>query len=400
MLEKSFGLFFFLKATKNQKKCEERYIYLRITVDGIAKELSLKRTWDISAKGTKEDALKLNAYMDGLKAQVYSTKSQLTLAGKNITAELLKNYLNGTGETKRNLLDIFGRHNEEILALVGKDYSYRTYQRYRTTYDHTQAFIEWEYQAEDLELKDLNYEFAKNYSFWLKTVKNCNHNSAMKYISTLGTVIKECIKKKWLMADPFSEFSTAQKEVEIIPLYEDELSAIVNKKFSVERLNLVKDIFIFACYTGLAYVDVGNLKRSQIVSKGLDGEKWIITKRQKTETPQRVPLLHPALEIIEKYKDHPKCANKDYVLPILTNQKMNAYLKEIADTCGIDKKLTFHIARHTFATTVTLSNGVPIETVSKMLGHKNIKQTQHYAKIVDLKISADMAALKHKLSIP
>jgi len=126
-------------------------------------------------------------------------------------------------------------------------------------------------------------------------------------------------------------------------------------------------------------------------------KKWIITKRQKTETPQRVPLLRPALEIIEKYKNHPKCVVTGRVLPILTNQKMNAYLKEIADTCGIDKKLTFHIARHTFATTVTLSNGVPLETVSKMLGHKNIKQTQHYAKIVDLKISTDMAALRQKL---
>ena len=404
MLEKSFGLFFFLKAPKNQKS-DERYIYLRITVDGIPKELSLKRMWNSSrwdqetgkAKGNKEDALKLNAYLDVLRANVYSTKGQLMLAGKEITSELLKNYLNGYGEEKRMLLEIFKKHNQQIYELIDKGYSNRTYQRYRTTLDHTTAYIKWKYETNDLELKELNYEFAKDYFFWLRTVKNCNHNSAMKYISTLSTVLKECRKKRWLKEDPFEEFSTAQKDVEIIPLWADELESIENKKFSIDRLNLVKDIFVFCCYTGLAYVDVGNLMRNQIC-EGFDGEKWIMTRRQKTGNPQRVPLLVPALQIIEKYKDHPKCIEKGVALPVLTNQKMNAYLKEIADICGIVRKLTFHIARHTFATTVTLCNGVPLETVSKMMGHKNIKQTQHYAKIADVKISQDMKALNQKYS--
>jgi len=404
MLEKSFGLFFFLKQPKNQKS-DERYIYLRITVDGIAKELSLKRTWDATrwdqgagrAKGTKEDALKLNAYLDLLRAKVYSAKSQLILADKEITAELLKRHATGNDEEKRMLLEVFSKHNDQINALVGKEYSYRTFQRYRTTIDHTTAYIKWKYDKNDLELKELNYEFVKDFSFWLKTVKNCNHNSAMKYISTLGTVLKECIKKKWLREDPFCDFSTAQEEVEIIPLTKEDLIAISSKVFTMARLSNVRDIFLFSCYTGLAYVDVSNLRRTQIVT-GIDGVKWIITKRQKTNSPTRLPLLPVAVEIMDKYKDHPKCRDENYVLPVLTNQKMNAYLKEIADTCGIDKNLTFHIARHTFATTVTLSNGVPIETVSKMLGHKSLKQTQHYAKIIDLKISEDMAALKQKLS--
>jgi site-specific recombinase XerD len=406
MLEKSFGLFFFLKQPKNQKS-DERYIYLRITVDGIVKEVSLKRIWNATrwdqglgkAKGTKEDALKLNAFLDICRANVYNAKSQLMLAEKQITAEALKDALTGKGEVKRKLLEIFTNYNAEIYSLIGKDYAKNTYKRFKTTLDHTQAFISWKYGKPDLEIKELNYEFAKDFSLWLKTIRDCNHNSAMKYISTLGTVIKECMKKKWLKDNPFSELSTAQKEVEIIPLYADELMRIENKKFSIDRLNLVKDIFVFSCYTGLAYVDVNNLRRGQIISNSVDGEKWIITKRQKTETPQRVPLLAPALEIIEKYANHPRCLINGYALPVLTNQKMNAYLKEIADTCGIDKKLTFHIARHTFATTVTLSNGVPIETVSKMLGHKSLKQTQHYAKIVDLKISDDMAALKKKLAV-
>ena len=170
---------------------------------------------------------------------------------------------------------------------------------------------------------------------------------------------------------------------------------MADKAFSTERLNQVRDIFLFCCFTGLAYADVNKLKRNEIV-KGLDGEMWIFTKRKKTDTPCRIPLLPPALGLLNKYSDHPVCCNLGKALPVSTNQKMNAYLKEIAAICGIDKLLTFHIARHTFATTVTLSNGVPIESVSKMLGHTNIKTTQHYAKILDLKVSQDMAALKKK----
>ena len=179
-------------------------------------------------------------------------------------------------------------------------------------------------------------------------------------------------------------------------LTEAELQDMAAKQFPTERLNYVRDIFLFSCFTGLAYADVKKLKRSEI-RIGVDGEKWIFTKRQKTDTPSRIPLLPMAQEITNRYQDYPPCVNADKLLPVLSNQKMNAYLKEIAGTCGINKNLTFHIARHTFATTVTLSNGVPLETVSKMLGHKSLKQTQHYAKILDKKISEDMMVLRNKL---
>ena len=163
------------------------------------------------------------------------------------------------------------------------------------------------------------------------------------------------------------------------------------------RLRQVRDIFIFCCYTGLAYADVKKLTREEITT-GIDGEKWIWTSRQKTDTTTRVPLLPRALAILDRYKEDPQCLNKGRLLPVLSNQKMNNYLKEISDACKITKKMTFHTARHTFATTVTLSNGVPIETVSKMLGHRNLKTTQHYAKILDLKVSEDMMKLRNKLS--
>ena len=162
---------------------------------------------------------------------------------------------------------------------------------------------------------------------------------------------------------------------------------------------MVRDIFVFSCFTGLAYVDVKNLTTNNI-NYGIDGEKWIFTHRQKTESASKIPLLPIPEMIVEKYKDHPQCSNQNKVLPILTNQRMNSYLKEIAAACNINKELTFHIARHTFATTVTLTNGVPIESVSKMLGHKNLKTTQHYAKILDRKVSEDMLVLRDKFKVP
>jgi integrase len=181
-------------------------------------------------------------------------------------------------------------------------------------------------------------------------------------------------------------------------LSEVEIQSIINKDFKTERLSLVRDIFLFSCFTGLAYIDVKNLTKSHL-SIGIDGEKWIFTHRQKTETASKIPILPITQMIIDKYDNHPESNNQNKLLPILTNQKMNAYLKEIAAICEIEKELTFHIARHTFATTVTLTNGVPIESVSKMLGHKNLKTTQHYAKILDKKVSEDMQILRDKFKI-
>ena len=201
----------------------------------------------------------------------------------------------------------------------------------------------------------------------------------------------------WLIKDPFVNYKSKVKEVVREYLSEIEIEQLINKEFKSERLELVRDIFVFSCFTGLAYVDVKQLTLDNI-SIGIDGDKWIFKNRQKTDTTSKIPLLPTAQEIINKYSEHPVCKNEKRLLPILSNQKMNAYLKEIADVCEINKDLTFHIARHTFATTITLSNGVPIETVSKMLGHTNLKTTQHYAKILDKKISEDMMILKSKFT--
>ncbi|MGE8536939.1 MAG: site-specific integrase [Chryseobacterium sp.] len=179
-------------------------------------------------------------------------------------------------------------------------------------------------------------------------------------------------------------------------LTKEEIQRIYEKEFASDRLNQVRDIFLFSCYTGLAYVDVKKLSKSH-VNLGIDGDKWIFTHRQKTDTSTRIPLLPLAQELILKYEGHPECVNLNILFPVLSNQKMNSYLKEIANVCRINKELTFHIARHTFATTVTLSYGVPIESVSKMLGDTNIKTTQQYAKILDKKVSNGMLELRRKL---
>ena len=304
----------------------------------------------------------------------------------------------GLTEAPRMLMEIFQQHNDQMASLikVGKDFAPGTLERYSSCRDHIRSFIEWKFGMADIDIKRLNFEFASELEFWLKTERSCAHNTTMKYISNLKKIVNACIRKGWLTKDPFTGFKMTKQEIEREALTEQDLQKINAKTFPTYQLNFVKDIFLFSCYTALAYADVKKLRRTEI-APGIDGNYWIFTNRQKTDTQSRIPLLPAAQTIVEKYKDYPTCSNSGHVLPVLSNQKMNAYLKEIADVCGITKNLTFHIARHTFATTVTLSNGVPIESVSKMLGHRNLKTTQHYAKVLDRKVSDDMYVLKEKL---
>ena len=405
MLEKNFSLLFYLKKPKNYLK-GPMPIYMRVTVDGSPKEISIGRKWDSSrwnqkagrTSGTKEDAILLNAYLDILKIKVYEVRRQLLDKDETLTADAIKNTLRGTNEKSKMIMVIFQDHNDQMKSLVGKDYSPGTLERYKISFLHTKSFMEWKYGVSDMDIKKLNYEFISQYEFWLKTIRNCNHNSTVKYLANFRKIVIGCIKRGWLEKDPFAGFKMTKKEVIPEFLTEDELEKISKKKFASERINQVRDIFLFCCHTGLAFVDVKKLKASEI-GIGIDGSKWIFALRQKTGTPSRIPLLPFALEILDKYKDHPVCVNSDKLLPVLSNQKYNEYLKEIANVCGINKNLTTHTARHTFATTVTLGNGVPMETVSKMLGHKNLRTTQHYAKVLDKKISDDMNALKNKMEL-
>jgi site-specific recombinase XerD len=402
MFEKSFGLLFFMRKPKNYES-GPLPIYLKITVDGTAKELSTKRKCEPTlwspkagrALGAKESTKELNRFLDALEQSVYRAKKKLIDNDQDLTVETLKDALTGADEKKILILDVFRQHNAQMKALEGIDYAANTIIRYNTAINHVAGFLKWKFCAEDIEIKKLNHEFITDFCFWFKSVQKCNHNSTMKYLAHFKKIVLICVKNKWLQSDPFANFKLTNKIVERTALTENDLLNLTAKDFKNERLSTVRDIFLFSCYTGLSYADVQKLKAKDL-SIGIDSAMWIYTNRQKTGTSSRIPLLNEAIEIIDKYKGHPKCLNNGLLLPILSNQKMNSYLKEIADACNIDKVLTFHIARYTFATTVTLNYGVPIETVSKMLGHTNLKQTQLYAKLNDKRVSDDMIALKSK----
>ncbi|MBS1605212.1 MAG: site-specific integrase [Bacteroidetes bacterium] len=380
-------------------------VYLRITVKGQRLEQSVQRfvepaQWSRAAgrlKGNTSQTRQVNLYLDTLSSKVLQMEREMVMDGVAVNFSNFREKWLGLTELPRMLLDVFQLHNDRMAALigVGKDYCPATLDRYNTCRDHVRAYIQWKYGVEDIDIRRLDFDFVVDLEFWLKTHRNCAHNTTLKYISNLKKIVNGCIRKGWLTRDPFAGFKRVKQEVEREALSELELEKIGSKVFPTDRLNLVRDIFLFSCYTGLAYADVKKLRRSEI-AQGIDGNSWIFTRRQKTDTQSRIPLLPLARAIMEQYQDLPPCCDSGNILPVLSNQKMNAYLKEIADVCGIPRNLTFHIARHTFATTVTLSNGVPIESVSKMLGHRNLKTTQQYAKVLDRKISDDMRNLQYK----
>lgn len=402
-MNKTFNLLFFIKKNKIRTNGTAP-IYLRITVDGKAAEIVAKRyidpkKWDNKSQkavGNSQEAKTQSSYLKTLEQQVYDFHYLMLKEEDFVTAESLKSKLLGTDVSTRMLIPIFQDHNDRIETLVGKDFAPGTLERYKTSLKHTQEFLYWKYKNSDIDITKIDHAFVMDYDFWLRSVRKCANNTAVKYIKNFKKIMRLCMANGWLSKDPFLGYRAKIKEVERPYLTKEEIQSVYDKEFASNRLSQVLDIFLFSCYTGLAYVDVVKLSKSHI-NIGIDGDKWIFTNRQKTGTATRVPLLPLAQELILKYEDHPECVNLNVLFTVLSNQKMNSYLKEIANVCGINKELTFHIARHTFATTVTLSNGVPIESVSKMLGHKNLKTTQHYAKILDRKVSDDMAVLRSKL---
>ena len=380
-------------------------IYTRVTINSKRFEFSTNKfispdkwsTEGAKVKGNSEDARSINNQLDIIKNQIMDAEKRLYKKEILINSENLRNELFGIKERERLLIPIFTEHNRKIKELVGSEYAPGTLERYETSLKHTKDFLQWKFRVSDIDIEKIDHAFITEYEFYLRSERKCANNTAVKYIKNFHKIINICLANGWLNKDPFANYKSKVKEVIREFLTEQEIQSLMEKEFVSERLELVRDIFVFSCFSGLAYIDVKQLSKDNIVL-GIDGDKWINKNRQKTDTNSKIPLLPTAQYILDKYANHPVCVNEDKLLPIFSNQKMNAYLKEIATVCGINKELTFHIARHTFATTVTLSNGVPIETVSKMLGHTNLKTTQHYAKILDKKISEDMQVLKAKFN--
>lgn len=380
-------------------------IYLRLTVDNKRVEYSITRRtenkfWNKKSQkvmGTNREAVEINNHIDNLKHKLYKIHQRSMDDDKLISAKSMMHILKGGTNKVRFVLEVFKSHNERMDLLAGKDISVSTAKRYWTCYDHAKQFIEEEYGLEDYKLKDIDYRFLTKFEFFLKTVRKCNHNSSLKYINNFKKIIRIALANQWMDVDPFYNYKVKFEGIEREYLTSEEIETLYKKDLHFDRLKIVRDMFVFSCYTGLAYSDVEKLSKSDITI-GIDGKQWINIKRTKTNTRSSIPLLPIAKEILDLYADNPKALKSERLIPVFSNQKSNAYLKEIAMLCGITKSLTTHLARHTFATTVTLTNGVPIETVSKMLGHKSLRTTQHYAKIVDRKVSDDMNVLEEKLA--
>ncbi|MER3374556.1 MAG: site-specific integrase [Allomuricauda sp.] len=377
-------------------------IYARITLDGKRAEFSTGKQvnplkWDANTgrlRGKTPEILVLNRFFDSLKNKCVNIYDEQVRNEEYVDAETVKNIFLGKGQKQYMILEIFQDHNDEMESLVGKEYSAGTLQRYKAAKSHISDYIAHKYQKKDFPLKKLDYEFITGFDYFLKSKKNCSHNTATKYIVNFKKIVRIAYANQWIDRDPFFHWSASWKQKEREFLTHEELEAMLKQEFEFERLDTVRDMFLFCCYTGLAFADIEKLTKDDLV-KDIKGNKWIKTKRKKTKVLSSIPLLSIPEAIIDKYKEHPRVIEKKTLLPVYTNQRTNSYLKEIATACKIKKTLTTHLARHTFATTVTLSNGVPIESVSKMLGHTSLKTTQIYAKVLDSKISDDMEKLKN-----
>ncbi|MBL7869836.1 MAG: site-specific integrase [Flavobacterium lindanitolerans] len=402
----TFGVLFYLKTQKTTTQGSAP-ICARVTVNGKRTEISVKRSvkateWDERkgmAKGGRKEIVELNMFLNQFKAKIINTYQQMVLSDTAIDGPAIRDKVLGTDHSAPTLISLMEYHNEQQMHKLAPG----TMKNYHTTQRYVKKFLMAKLYRNDVLLSQLTYKFILDFERFLFNYvpkdhqKPLNNNGIMKHIERLRKMINMAVKLDWLSKDPFSSFKKHFDKVERKSLNSQELMALSNKEFTIERLRHVRDMFMFSCYTGLSYIELVELTPNKIIT-GIDGGLWISTSRAKTDTGVRVPLLPQATDLIEKYRDDPRALNNGTVFPVISNQRMNGYLKEIADLCGITKTLTYHIARHTFATTVTLSNGVPIESVSKMLGHTSIRTTQIYAKVVEHKLSEDMRNLEQRMS--
>lgn len=372
-------------------------LYLRITQQGKRVEFCLNQPvdpgdWDfmngrvlIKTKESKE----LNAFIELVKLRIKNLRAELLERGKPCTPEILKMQFLGIDDSSKGVIELFKEHNERCAKLKGIDFAAGTIERYETCCKHLSTFILKKFRKPDIPLKEVNHQFIMDFEYYFKTERKCNHNSTTKYIKNFKKIIRIAMANDLIKVDPFRNIKFHLDDVDMAYLNESEMETLMNKEFVSERVRVVRDIYLFCCFTGLAFTDVQSLCSTDIQTEK-DGSMWIRKKRRKTKNWCHIPLLPMAIEILDKYAKHEHCIEKNVCLPVLSNQKMNSYLKEIADVCEINKELSTHTARHTFATTVTLKNKVSIEVVSKMLGHSSINMTKKYARVVDELIKNDM----------
>ena len=399
---KTFKLLFWQVLAK--RKGTDAPIYARVTINGKRAEISLDHWfpvafWDAKmsrAAGRSIEARDLNYHLDTVQIAIADVHETLLKERRFVSAQAVKARYLGTDNHDATLGDIVQYHNEQMRGVL----EYGTLKNYGTTNKYLTAFLNKKHKTSDIYLQQLNYRFVVDFEQFLRRKENhlsrlpLTNNGIMKHIERLNKLMNLAVKLEWLEKNPFANYQLKFKKFDRPFLTIAELHTF--ETISLKRLTHQKarDLFVFACYTGLSYIDVKNLTKENLVL-GMDGKRWLSLYREKSDQPVKLPLLQKAAAILEKYAD---CQISERLLPMYSNQKINQYLKEIAVLCEIHKHLSYHVARHTFATTVTLSNGVPIETVSKLLGHSKLSTTQIYARVLEDKLSNDMADLQGKLN--
>lgn len=390
----TFKQLFYLK--KNElKKNGNAPIMVRITIDGTAKTLGTKleidpNNWDLKygrVEGKSAKALSINHKLDNIRGRIDTIYEDTLKREGFATAQKIKLSFLGVGVMNAALLKVFKEQNEEFKKLVDKeDRSASTYHKYTTVYDHLIEFISQRYHRDDIEFRELTADFIREFDFFLRYDKQCTHNTVWVYTMPLLSIVKLAVKKGLIRINPFEDYEISKEETDRGYLLKEDVEKLMRYE-AHPRYQLVKDLFIFSCFTGLSYVDIKKMKRSNIQSF-FDGHQWIISKRKKSDVASNVRLMEIPRRIIEKYQG---TTGNEYIFPVPNNVTCNNHIKKLIEKAGIvtEQKVTFHIARHTFGT-MFLTEGIPLETLSKMMGHKHISTTQIYAKITSQKISKDM----------
>lgn len=403
----NFRVSFFLKKTKLLKNGEAS-VAMRITVDGQRVENNIRKSilpslWDQSkerAKGTSTTAVDLNRFIEEARVRIHQIITELQQEGAEINPLIVQQRFYGVGQVRkqeRTILQVIQEHNDEAKQLIGKDFVEITWRRYETMKRYLGELIKQKYDVDDLPLSDFTGEVIRAYEVYLKTEKDLCQNTLIRYMKALKKITNRCLANDWIHKDPFAgiKFREDPTDPEFLTL--EEVDRIYNCNPGSKRLEVIRDMFLMSAFTGLAFTDVLQLTEDHIVTDN-DGNKWIRKPRQKTKQMSNIPLLDIPLAIIEKYQGDKKAAKKGTLLPIPCNQVMNRYLKEIATICKINKHLTMHTARHTYAT-LCLSQGVSLKNVSKMLGHASVKMTERYARVLDSSILRDMNNIRDTLNL-
>lgn len=404
MKRQTFNVLFFIRKTRTLRSGETP-IMLRITIEGQLAEMQLKRSinpnlWNqVKGRCTGKDntSLEINRYLDSVKLRLLDIHRNLEIEDKLINPMEIKRRFLGLDEEHKLLFQVFQEHNDKCRELIGKDYAKVTISRYDTCLKYLREMTLKQYHMKDIPMKEVNQAYIQDYIHFLKTEKNLSENTLIRYMKVIKKITNMAIANDWMAKDPFINIRFHEQEVHKEFLTKEELEKLRKKKFDIPRLDLVRDVFLFQCWTGLAFIDVFDLKQEHIIPDN-EGNLWVRKSRQKTNIMCNIPLLDIPLQILDKYKNDPLCKKRGVLLPVLSNQKMNSYLKEIADFCGIKKNLSTHTGRHTFSTVVALANNVSLENIAKMLGHTNTRMTQRYAKVLDQTIMQDMQRVRENFA--